>query len=68
MTESNLTQIDTATARISQVEGILDVLTESELLQGVGSEAVMAALWGAQALLAQAHAAVSAIKPTQVTA
>ena len=62
MASSNLTQIDTATARISQVEGILDLLTESELLTGAGGESAMSAIWGAQALLAQAHAAVSAIK------
>lgn len=68
MAKVNIDQIDIATARITQVGGILDLLTESEIFNGVGGEMGMSAIWAAQALLEQAGTAVNAITTAPATA
>lgn len=68
MADFNLTHIDDATARISQAQGVLDLLTVNPCFDEHADASVLAALWAVQALIGQAHAAVCAIKTQDVPA
>ena len=62
MAAFNIDQIDMASERITQVGGVLDLLAGLDLFKEVGGAAALSAIWGAQALLEQAGAAVGAIQ------
>ncbi|NMM15377.1 MAG: hypothetical protein HHJ17_17810 [Rhodoferax sp.] len=65
MTTANLTKIDTITARMGQVEGILAMLTDAGQGEDFGTlthKTIMNALWAASELVDQAGAAASTAK------
>lgn len=70
-TTSLISHIDTAGARLSQIQGVLDLLTFAggDTLQdgfnGLPHKTVMESLWAVQELLEQAQEAVKGIDTTR---
>lgn len=63
MTEAKLDQLDTATARLTQAGGVLDLLAQSDIFKEVGGESALSAIWATQALIEQAKVSVIALRP-----